>query len=242
MICLEKLMNEAEVSVLSLRKGLYKYQMLSGVRLALCLASWMCSCNSHQQFSFFQPERFPASNFKYGVFFFHPPTRGLHNTPGQWWRFALLSFRRRCPEVSIDNRHVTSLWKGFLMKPLTKSIEQQNQQLLRSTDFFKLAADLWILVTRYLVAGGVSSYLCGPLLVRSSIIPGDLQWHHGILLWPGAVGSGRKIMWDALNTNRWCAAAWDLISTYIYIYNYMIIYMIYYLVDCRLDPRNWDRK
>lgn len=22
----------------------------------------------------------------------------------------------------------------------------------------------------------------------------------------------------------------------------MIIYMIYYLVDCRLDPRNWDRK
>ena len=35
--------------------------------------------------------------------------------------------------------------------------------------------------------GGVSSHLRGFVLVRSSIIAGDLQWHHGLLLRSGAV-------------------------------------------------------
>ena len=179
MICLEKLMNEAEVSVLSLRKGLYKYQMLNGIRLALCLASWMCSCNSHQQFSTRK-----VSSLKLQirhVFFVHPQTRGLHNTPGQWWRFALLSFRRRCPKcpLTIAMSYEMGSWWNHWQKALNSKISSccgqricsSSQQicefwwlaiLLQAVFHLIYAGLFWfVLPSSLVICNDIMAYYCG---------------------------------------------------------------------------------
>ncbi len=224
-------MNEAEVSVLSLRKGLYKYQMLSGVRPAVGLVSSMCSCHSYQPFStrkvsslelvsspswFFTRKLLQQRITQYTwtvlticivVFQTQVPWNARNfsqNVPNAWkcaltiamWLALekILDIERVPDETTDDNKHWTAISAVVCCQRICSSLQQ-------------ICDILWLPILRQAVFHLIYAGLFWFVLPSSLVICNDIMAYYC-----GQVGSGRKIMWDDLNTSHWCAAAWrDLI-------------------------------